>query len=355
MPIRFPYICGNKKLLEAMNIFQDYPHRRHNPLTDEWVLVSPQRSKRPWLGQVEAVSTEIKPSYDPACYLCPGNKRINGELNPQYPSAFPFTNDFGALMAEVEDTQVEDGLFKMQTERGISRVICFSPDHSKTIPTMSVSEIADVVALWVEEFKTLGSLPYINYVQIFENKGAVMGCSNPHPHGQIWAQQNIPVEPYKKQVNQLKYYEKHGKTLLSDYVESELEKKERVIFENKHFVCLVPFWAVWPYETMIVPKRAIADILQFTKEEQEAFADAYRTITVIYDKLFNTSFPYSAGIHQAPTDGLTHNEWHLHMVFYPPLLRSASVKKFMVGYEMLANPQRDITPEWSAAKLRELL
>ncbi len=337
-----------------MSVFQDFPHRRYNPLTDEWVLVSPQRSKRPWQGQVEAVNNEVKPAYDPACYLCPGNNRINGEPNPAYTQAYAFTNDFGALMQDVEDATLEDGLFKMQTEKGISRVICFSPDHSKTIPQMSIEAITSVIALWKTEYATLGALPYINYVQIFENKGAVMGCSNPHPHGQIWAQQSVPVEPLKKQVNQLKYYEQHGTTLLFNYVQSELKKQERVVFENDHFVCVVPFWAVWPYETMIVPKRPIANILQLTAEEERTFADAYKRITLIYDQLFLTSFPYSAGIHQAPTDGLAHEEWHLHMVFYPPLLRSASVKKFMVGYEMLANPQRDITPEWSAEKLREL-
>ncbi|WP_420154996.1 galactose-1-phosphate uridylyltransferase, partial [Siphonobacter sp.] len=211
-----------------------------------------------------------------------------------------------------------------------------------------------VVDAWCQEYEGLGTDPKINHVQIFENKGFVMGCSNPHPHGQIWAQYSIPDEPYKKQIAQKKYYDRHGRTLLSDYLTKELEKNERILFEHEHFVALIPFWAVWPYEAMIIPKRPMASILEMTSAERDGLAEAYRELTIIYDNLFEVSFPYSAGIHQAPTDGDVHEEWHWHFVFLPPLLRSATVKKFMVGYEMLANPQRDITPEQSAQRLREL-
>ncbi len=234
------------------------------------------------------------------------------------------------------------------------RVICFSPRHDLTIPELSVAEIKNVVDLWCNEYEMLKQYDFINYIQIFENKGAVMGCSNPHPHGQIWAQESIPVEPQKKQEQQRKYFEKHTRTLLSDYVTLELKNRERVIFENDHFVALVPFWATWPFEAMIVPKRSMSRITQMSEAEKLSFADAYRRLTIRYDNLFEVSFPYSAGIHQAPSDHLDHHEWHWHMVFYPPLLRSSTVKKFMVGYEMLANPQRDITPEFSAKRLREL-
>jgi len=341
------------------DIFNDYPHRRYNPLTDSWVLVSPHRAKRPWQGQVEKLPPDTRPPHDPDCYLCAGNVRANGKQNPLYKNVYVFDNDFASLLEEIPAGELADNeLFRARLERGIGRVICFSPRHDLTIPQMETSAIRQVVDAWVEEYETLGAKDFVNYVQIFENKGAIMGCSNPHPHGQIWAQESIPDEPMKKQKAQLQYWEKHGKTLLNDYLEAELNGApgitpgERILFENDHFVALVPFWAVWPFEAMIVPKRPMPRITDMSDAERNGLADAYRELTLRYDKLFQTSFPYSAGIHQAPTDGAAHPEWHFHMVFYPPLLRSATVKKFMVGYEMLANPQRDITPEKAAELVR---
>lgn len=335
--------------------FDEHPHRRYNPLTDSWVLVSPHRTKRPWQGQVEKSAEDKRPAYDSTCYLCATNTRSNGEKNPDYKNVYVFTNDFSALIQDTPYGEVSDGeLFQARSESGLCKVICFSPRHDLTIPEMPAEDIRLVVDAWCEEYRELGARPEINHVQIFENKGFVMGCSNPHPHGQIWAQYSIPDEPYRKQVNQKKYFEKHGRTLLSDYLEKELVKKERILFENEHFVALIPFWAVWPYEAMIIPRRAMASILDMNEAERHGLAEAYRELTILYDNLFEVSFPYSAGIHQAPTDGEDHPEWHWHFVFLPPLLRSATVKKFMVGYEMLANPQRDITPEQSAKRLREL-
>lgn len=333
----------------------EHSHRRYNPLTGEWVQVSPHRSKRPWQGQVEKTGEDNRPAFDPTCYLCPGNVRANGEVNPTYPSTYSFTNDFAALVNDVPAGDFQDGdLLLARSEAGICRVICFSPRHDLTIAEMDTDGIRRVVDLWVDEYTQLSRQPNINYIQIFENKGTVMGCSNPHPHGQIWSQESIPVEPAKKQQHQEAYYQRKGVTLLSDYWQLEVRRAERIVFENEHFVALVPFWAVWPFETMIIPKRAMARITDMTEAERQAFADAYRRMATRYDNLFEVSFPYSAGIHQAPSDGAPHAAWHWHMVFYPPLLRSATVKKFMVGYEMLANPQRDITPEFSAARLRGL-
>ncbi len=335
---------------------EDHPHRRLNVLTGEWVLVSPHRAKRPWQGQVEKISEEKRPEHDPKCYLCPGNERVGGHLNPQYTEPFVFVNDFSALLNDTPEGGVnsKDGLFQAKSESGICKVICFSPRHDLTVPEMEVSEIKKVVDLWVQEYKSIGENDFVNYVQIFENKGSVMGCSNPHPHGQIWSSSSVPNEPAKEQEKMLEYYNKNGRSLLGDYVSAELEKKERVLFENDHFVGLVPYWAVWPFEAMIVSKRHVTSLTDLTEEEKEAFAAAYKELTVMYDNLFEVSFPYSAGIHQKPTDGEDHPEWHLHMHFYPPLLRSATVKKFMVGYEMLGNPQRDITAETSAQRLRDL-
>lgn len=335
--------------------FEEHSHRRYNPLTGEWVQVSPHRAKRPWQGQQEKTVEARRPEYDPQCYLCPGNTRVGGEKNPEYTSTYSFRNDFGAITPDVPSGKMEEGSFFLaKSERGLCKVICFSPRHDLTIPEMEVAEIEKVVQLWQQEYKELGSREFINYVQIFENKGQVMGCSNPHPHGQIWAQESIPDEPAKKQQKFGEYFQKNGRNMLIDYLEQELKKKERILFENDHFVGLVPFWAVWPFEAMIIPKRVVANVLELEEAEVASLADAYKQLAVMYDNLFEISFPYSAGIHQAPTDGQEHPEWCMHLVFYPPLLRSASVKKFMVGYEMLANPQRDITPEASAVRLREL-
>ncbi|WP_321295165.1 UDP-glucose--hexose-1-phosphate uridylyltransferase [Marinifilum fragile] len=331
------------------------PHRRYNPLTGEWILVSPHRSKRPWQGQVEKVIEEKRPEYDPKCYLCPGNERVGGEQNPAYEDVYSFQNDFSALLQDTPEGEFSDGdLFRAKSESGICKVICFSPNHSLTVPEMKVENIRKVVDLWCKEYKELGDREDIGYVQIFENKGSIMGCSNPHPHGQIWASKLIPLETSKESENQKAYYEKHGRTMLSDYLKIEIDKKERILVENNSFVALVPFWAVWPFETMIISKRAVSNLLELTDEEKTDLADVYKKLTIMYDNLFEVSFAYSAGLHQAPTDGEKHPEWHLHMHFYPPLLRSASVKKFMVGYEMLGTPQRDITAEGAAKRLREL-
>lgn len=335
--------------------FTEHAHRRYNPLTGEWVLVSPHRTKRPWQGKVEKASVASRPQFDPACYLCPGNERAGGAKNPDYRDVFVFQNDFSALVPDVPKGSFKKGdLFLADSEQGFCKVICFSPRHDLTIPEMEVNDIKKVVDLWCKEFEEIGSLDYINHVQIFENKGDTMGCSNPHPHGQIWAQYSVPVEPAKEWKMQKEYFAKHGRTLLSDYLKEELEQKIRILDQNDHFVALVPFWATWPFEGMIISRRAVPDILRLSDDERLALADIYKKITVLYDNLFEVSFPYSAGLHQAPTDGKEHPEWHLHMHFYPPLLRSATVKKFMVGYEMLGNPQRDITPEQAAEKLKML-
>jgi UDPglucose--hexose-1-phosphate uridylyltransferase len=336
-------------------MIDQYSHRRLNILTGEWVLVAPHRTKRPWQGHEEGKPKKSQQPHDPTCYLCPGNTRANGTVNPDYQSTFAFINDFSALIEDVPSFDIhESGLLQACSERGICKVVCFSPQHNLTLAEMGLSGIESVIRIWQNEYKSLGALPYINYVQIFENKGEIMGCSNPHPHGQIWAQENIPVEPAKEQNHQEKYLKEHRSVMLMDYLQLELTRRERIVYENERFTVLVPFWAVWPYETMILPKKKTRHILELTDQDIVDFARAIQTITVKYDNLFKTSFPYSAGIHQAPTDDKEHPEWQMHMHFYPPLLRSAVIKKFMVGYELLANPQRDITSEVSAAILRDL-
>lgn len=334
--------------------FYEHPHRRYNILTGEWVLVSPHRTKRPWQGKVEKADTSRKPSYDPTCYLCPGNERAGGFQNPAYNDTFAFTNDFAALLEASSDASYRHGLLQAQGERGICKVVCFSPDHGLTLPLMSVPALVKVIELWQALYEELGAIDFIRHVQIFENKGEIMGCSNPHPHGQIWAQSTIPQETHLKTIQQEKYWVENKHSLLGDYLKQELEEKNRIILENEHFVALVPFWAVWPYEAMIVPRRQMSTITQMNEREKLAFAGILKGLTIRFDNLFETSFPYSAGIHQAPTDGQEHAEWHWHMSFYPPLLRSATVKKFMVGYEMFAEPQRDVTAEYAAERLRGL-
>lgn len=332
---------------------QEYTHKRFNILTGQWVLVSPHRAKRPWQGQNEDAATEKRPSYDESCYLCAGNKRINGEFNPTYKDTYVFVNDFGALQKDSKEFSYKNGLLQSESEKGICKVVCFSPDHSKSLAELEVNEIQKVIAVWKEEFVSLGAESDINYIQIFENKGAVMGCSNPHPHGQIWSQSTLPNEVEKKDKQQLQYFKEHKKSLLEDYVTQELALNERIIFENELFVVLVPFWAVWPFEAMILPKKAMKDISSLTELETYCFADAIAVLTKAYDALFDCSFPYSSGIHQAPTNTSKKEHWHWHMSFYPPLLRSATVKKFMVGYEMFGMPQRDITAESAANLLRK--
>jgi UDPglucose--hexose-1-phosphate uridylyltransferase len=334
---------------------QDYAHKRFNILIGEWVLVSPHRAKRPWQGQNEAASNEVRPSHDTSCYLCAGNTRINGEINPDYKDVFVFTNDFAALQKDSKIFKIEEGLLQAQSETGICKVICFSPDHSKSLADMDVNSIEKVVETWQKEYEEIGQNKAINYVQIFENKGAVMGCSNPHPHGQIWCQSTLPNEVAKKDNQQLAYFNKNKSSLLGDYLKQELDKQERIIFENDNFVVLVPFWAIWPFEVMIAPKKQQKNILEMSEEETTSFAEAISLLTKAYDALFNTSFPYSSGIHQAPTNGEDNGHWHWHMSFYPPLLRSATVKKFMVGYEMFGSPQRDITAEIAASRLKEFI
>ncbi|HQV00713.1 MAG: UDP-glucose--hexose-1-phosphate uridylyltransferase [Bacteroidia bacterium] len=332
-----------------------HPHRRYNPLLDEWILVSPQRATRPWQGQQETIAQPAPKAHDPNCYLCAGNQRANGSNNPNYEGVFVFENDFAALLKdEVTWQNQANTFFKLMPERGINKVICFSENHGITMPEMEITAIINVVNAWQQQYLQLSALEYINYIQIFENKGSVMGCSNPHPHGQIWAQSSIPTQVAKTQLQFQKYYQQHHTSLLADYLANETEAAQRIVLENNSFVALVPFWAVWPYETLIISKRKTETILDFSDKEKTDFALILKQLTTKYDNLFSTSFPYSAGIHQAPCDGKPHPEWHFHMHFYPPLLRSASIKKFMVGYEMLAEAQRDITAEQSADILKNL-
>lgn len=332
-------------------IFKNSSHRRKNILTGEWVLVSPHRTKRPWQGMQEQ-GKELKTlKYDPNCYLCPGNTRANNEINPDYKNTYSFINDFSAIL-DVKIENFKDNLLEAHTESGICKVLCYSPNHSLTMPQMDESEIVSIIKLWQKEYKDLGSKENINNIQIFENKGESMGCSNPHPHGQIWAQKSIPTEILKKQNNFKKFYENNNQSMLLAYIKKELELKERIIYENESFVALVPFWAVWPYESMVITKNHRKSILELNEKEVTDYANILKILTTKYDNLFQTSFPYSTGIHQAPTNNEQNNEWHVHMSFYPPLLRSANIKKFMVGYEMFGEPQRDITPEQAAESLR---
>ncbi len=331
-------------------------HRRLNPLTGEWVLVSPHRTQRPWLGQVEGTPTEKQPAYDPTCYLCPGNERSGGARNPRYTSTFVFDNDFPALLPASNNLKVnESDLIVAEGESGICRVVCFSPRHDLTLAKMTEPDIRTVVDVWAEQFQDLSSKDFIKYVQIFENRGAAMGASNPHPHCQIWATSFIPNEPQKETQSLRGFMQAHNKCLLCEYIAYEAQHSERLIFSNQHFQVVVPFWAVWPFETLIVATRHVADIPALNPEERDALADVLHRLTACYDRLFNTPFPYSMGFHQRPSDENDYPEWHLHAHFYPPLLRSATIRKFMVGFEMLGGPQRDITAEAAAAALRQVL
>ena len=339
----------------SLDILSDSPHRRLNLLTGEWVLVSPHRMKRPWQGQVERRPLETRPAYDPSCYLCPGNARAGGERNPSYGTTFVFDNDFAALRSDgAEDEVILGELLVARGERGICRVICFSPRHDLSLPDMDTAAIRGVVDVWAEEYERLGARPEIGHVQIFENKGEVMGCSNPHPHGQIWAQRSVPLAAARETERLAEHRARHGRTLLEDYLRLEIEREERIVCANDGFVALVPFWAIWPFETLVVSRRPVPHLGALSDAERDQLADIVKRLTTRYDNLFEVSFPYSAGFHQAPTDGRAHPEWHLHMHFYPPLLRSASVRKFLVGYEMLGEPQRDLTAEQAAARLRDL-
>lgn len=330
-------------------------HRRFNPLSGEWVIVSPHRTKRPWQGQVEAANRTVSASYDPECYLCPGNKRAGDTANPDYQSVYVFENDFAALTPDIPTGEMNtDDLLIAASERGLCRVVCFSPDHSLTLSRMKMEDIKNVVDEWAAQYSDLGALPFIDHVQIFENRGEMMGASNPHPHGQIWASESIPNEPAKEIRTQREYQQKHGTCLLCDYLRLEKSAAERIVCENEFFTALVPFWAVYPFEVMIVGKDHRGSIDEFDEAERAAFADILKRATTRYDNLFLTPFPYSMGLHQKPTDGGDHGPVHFHAHFYPPLLRSATIRKFLVGFELLGSPQRDITPEAAAERLRNL-
>ena len=339
-----------------MKLTED-PHRRLNPLTNEWVLVSPHRATRPWQGEVAKLRTEAEPQYDPTCYLCPGNARVGGIRNPTYTSTFVFDNDFAALKPGTGSEHLDLqslGLLVAQGEPGICRVICFSPRHDLTLATMTPQEIEPVVHTWIEQFRELGQIDFLNHVQIFENRGAMMGASNPHPHCQIWSTASIPVEPAKELTTQRAYLQSHNRCLLCDYVAVEYGLKQRWLSENDSFVALVPFWAVWPFEILLCSRRHLGSMNDFTPDDVRNLSYMLHRVTSTYDKIFGVPFPYSMGFHQSPTDGSEHPEWHFHAHFYPPLLRSATIRKFMVGFEMLGNAQRDITPEIVAARIREL-
>jgi UDPglucose--hexose-1-phosphate uridylyltransferase len=329
-------------------------HRRLNRLTGEWVLVSPHRTARPWQGQVEDVATAHRPAHDPACYLCPGNERAGGARTPEYDSTYVFDNDFAALTPDVaaaaDDRQ---GLLIAQSERGICRVVCFSPRHDLTLGQMPTAAIRTVVDTWADQYVELGGLDWVRHVQVFENRGAMMGASNAHPHGQIWANERLPNEPAKELAQQRAHAEGGG-CLLCDYLDLELDDRERIVTSNDHFTALVPFWAVWPFETLVLPRAHAGALPALGPDQRDGLADILRRLTRRYDRLFGVTFPYSTGLHQQPTDEDPHPEWHLHAHFYPPLLRSATVRKFMVGYELLDQPQRDITPEAAAQQVREL-
>ena len=338
-----------------MAIDPGLPHRRYNPLTGEWVLVSPHRMKRPWQGRVEEPALEQLPEYDPDCYLCPGNTRAEGKANPEYSGTYVFENDFPALLdlsdgkKELDDDQ--KALFRSEKISGISRVICFSPNHAKTLPELELQQITELIETWQEQFQDLGSK--YRWVQIFENKGAEMGCSNPHPHGQIWASDRLPTEIEKEDAHQRSYFDEHGKPLLLDVVEEELKKEERIVEKNSSWLAVVPYWAVWPFELLLLPRRNVKRLEEIDEQEKQELAEILKKILSRYDNLFQTSFPYSMGWHGAPFDEKG-DHWLLHAHFYPPLLRSARVRKFMVGYEMLAEAQRDLTPEQATKRLCKL-
>jgi UDPglucose--hexose-1-phosphate uridylyltransferase len=338
-----------------MDIWRGNPHRRLNCLTGESVLVSPHRTQRPWLGQVDAAPAAARPAYDPGCYLCPGNERAGGARNPAYTGTFVFQNDYSALLPDAPPERWErGGLLRAETERGVCRVLCYSPRHDLTLGAMEPAAIRTVVDLWSAQYAELGALPGIRHVQIFENCGAMMGASNPHPHGQIWAEEQIPNEPAKEAARQARHREEHGSCLLCDYLDLERREGERIVWENDAFTALVPFWAVWPFEVMLISRSHRGALPELAAPERDGLAEILHRLLRAYDRVFDAPFPYSMGFHQKPTGGEAHPEWHLHAHFYPPLLRSPVIRKFMVGYEMLGQPQRDITPESSAERLREL-
>jgi UDPglucose--hexose-1-phosphate uridylyltransferase len=327
----------------------EHPHRRFNPLNGEWILVSPHRAKRPWQGQADVADVGSQPSYDPHCYLCPGNARVTGDVNPAYPDVYVFENDFAALTPDAPAPLAGDPLFRADHALGTSRVICFSPDHSKTLPELSLDGIGGVIDTWCMQSAELGEA-YAN-VQIFENKGAVMGCSNPHPHGQIWATSYVPTAVATEDCTQQQWYAERGSSMLFDLAAREADGP-RVVVQTEYWLAIVPYWASWPFETLLLPRFEVQRLPELTPAVRADLSIALKRLTSRYDNIFRCSFPYSMGWHGAPFGVADAAHWQLHAHFYPPLLRSASVRKFMVGYEMLAETQRDLTPEQAAAMLR---
>lgn len=327
-----------------------HPHRRLNPLTGRWLLVSPHRSQRPWRGQQDAPDLADRPSHDPSCYLCPGGLRASGETNPAYDGVYVFANDFAALSPQTPAPPAGEPLFRASAAQGECRVICFSPDHAKTLPELSLAQIGAVIACWRDQTAELGAR--YPWVQVFENKGAMMGCSNPHPHGQVWATSYLPDEAQTEDDHQRDWFTRHGRPLLEMLVEAERARGERVVVETRHWLAIVPYWAAWPFETLLLPRFEIHQLSALGPEEAADLAVALKRLTTFYDNLFQCSFPYSMGWHGAPFDGSDPRPWRLHAHLYPPLLRSAQVRKFMVGFEMLAEAQRDLTAEQAAERLR---
>jgi len=333
--------------------FSDHPHRRYNPLSGEWVLVSPHRTKRPWRGKQETTPSQNRLSYDPKCYLCPGNARANGKINPKYRSTYVFTNDFAALLSNTPTAKNSlNPLMQSESLQGTCRVICFSPRHDLTLAEMSIEEIQCVIDVWADQVTELGKR--YRWIQIFENKGEIMGCSNPHPHGQVWAETVLPNEPFKEDRQQVLYFKENDSIMLLDYINIESEQKDRIVVENEYWIAIVPFWAFWPFETMLLPRRHVLRLPELTIAEKVSLSKILKNLLIKYDNLFNVSFPYTMGWHGAPTDPGNYTHWQLHAHFYPPLLRSSTVKKFVVGYEMLSEAQRDLTQEQAADRLRNL-
>ena len=334
---------------------RDQSHSRRNLLTGEWVLVSPHRLQRPWQGQLESIDSEGLPDYDSDCYLCPGNKRANDNENPDYRGPFAFDNDFPALTAGSDVGASAHPLFELRPESGSCRVLCYTERHDLRLATMSEDDLRAALNAMIAEFASLDQREEIAYVQVFENRGAMMGCSNPHPHAQVWATSGVPTEPAKELKSQARYLQQHGRSLLMDYLKAELDDGSRVIQENEHFVAVVPYWAVWPYEALILARRRVAAPDELSADEIASLGQTLRDVLASYDSLFGVAAPYSMGLHSRPSDGETHPEWQFHIHIYPPLLRSATVRKHLVGFEMLGMPQRDLTPEVAAQTLREVI